>query len=518
MNPALSATTILLATLNAKFIHTSLGLRYLLANMGNFRENTQLREFSIARKPQEIVDELLKTSPTIIGFGVYIWNVTETTEVIRLIKASRHDIIIILGGPEVSYETNEQTITQLADYVITGWGDISFAKLCDTLLSGEKPLHKITNGEQPALNQIRFPYAEYTDDDLAHRLLYVEASRGCPFKCEFCLSALDKTAWSFDLEAFLEQMATLYQRGARHFKFVDRTFNLKTDTSIRILQFFLHRLTEDPTSHLFVHFEVIPDHLPEELKSMIMQFPPGTLQFEIGIQSFNQAVQQRISRRQNNQKTAENLRWLLAHSKAHLHADLIFGLPGETIESFAAGFDHLYTLGPHEIQLGILKRLRGSPIARHSGEYGMVYDPAPPYSIQQNSDVGALTVQRFTRFARYWDMIANSGRFRQTVVLLLSNPSRPSPFNAFMDFSDWLWEQTGKTNGLTPEWLTDALFDYLCNELGYPVTQAKTTLLNDYVASGARGNPSALKDLLPKRPPIPKNNPKLTARQTQHLH
>ncbi|MEY4591987.1 MAG: hypothetical protein RIR18_882, partial [Pseudomonadota bacterium] len=441
--------------------------------------------------------------------------VTETTEVIRLIKTTRPNLIVILGGPEVSYETNEQTITQLADYVITGWGDISFAKLCNALLSGEKPLHKITNGEQPPLNQIRFPYAEYTANDLAHRLLYVEASRGCPFKCEFCLSSLDKTAWSFDLEGFLEQMDVLYRRGARHFKFVDRTFNLKVDTSIQILQFFLDRLTEDPTSHLFVHFEVIPDHLPEELKAIIVQFPPGTLQFEIGIQSFNPEVQQRISRRQNNQKTAENLRWLLAHSNAHLHADLVFGLPGETIESFAAGFDHLYALSPHEIQLGILKRLRGAPITRHNAEYGMVYDPAPPYSIQQNSDVDAFTVQRFTRFARYWDMIANSGRFKQAVVLLFSNPSTASPFNTFMNFSDWLWEQVGKTNTLTPECLTDALFDYLCNILDYPVTQAQTTLLNDYVASGARSNPSSLEGVLPKRPPLSKNAKKLIERQTQ---
>ena len=148
-------------------------------------------------------------------------------------------------------------------------------------------------------DQIALPYAEYTDADLAHRLLYVEASRGCPFKCEFCLSSLDKTAWAFDLELFLAELHTLYQRGARNFKFVDRTFNLKIDASARILQFFLDRMVAD----LFLHFEVIPDHLPDRLKDMIAKFPPGVLQFEVGIQSFNVEVQQRISRRQDNDKT-----------------------------------------------------------------------------------------------------------------------------------------------------------------------------------------------------------------------
>ena len=333
---------IVLATLNAKYIHASLGLRYLLVNMArhggdDLRARSVLREFTIARPPREIVDELLALNPVIIGFGVYIWNVTQTTEVVRRLKAERSDIKVVLGGPEVSHEVEAQTIVQLADHVITGWGDVSFPKLCRALLHGPQPLMKVIAGEQPPLDEIALPYGEYSDADLAHRLLYVEASRGCPFKCEFCLSSLDKTAWAFDLDAFLAELDGLYQRGARNFKFVDRTFNLKIDASVRILQFFLDRLTDE----LFVHFEVVPDHLPDRLKAMIAQFPPGVLQFEVGIQSFNVEVQQRISRRQDNDKTEANLRWLVEKSQAHLHTDLIFGLPGETLASFAAGFDRL---------------------------------------------------------------------------------------------------------------------------------------------------------------------------------
>ena len=183
-----AAPAIVLCTLNAKYIHASLGLRYLLANMGDLKPRTALREFTIARKPQEVVDELLATlgdaalgAVQIIGFGVYIWNVTQTTELVRRLKAARPSIRVVLGGPEVSHEVEEQEIVALADFVITGWGDLSFAGLCRALLHGLRPLMKVIAGEQPPLDRIVLPYTEYSEADLAHRLLYVEASRGCPF-------------------------------------------------------------------------------------------------------------------------------------------------------------------------------------------------------------------------------------------------------------------------------------------------------------------------------------------------
>lgn len=510
---------IVLATLNAKYIHASLGLRYLLANMGELKAQTVLAEFTIARPVQAVVEALLDTlgepapgAVQIVGLGVYIWNVTQTTEVVHLLKAARPEVRVVLGGPEVSHEVHEQAIVQLADFVITGWGDVSFPKLCRALLRGPTPLMKIIPGEQPPLDAIALPYAEYSEADLAHRLLYVEASRGCPFKCEFCLSSLDKTAWAFELTAFLAAMDGLYQRGARNFKFVDRTFNLKIDASVQILQFFLDRLTPD----LFVHFEVIPDQLPDRLKAMIAQFPPGVLQLEVGIQSLNVEVQQRISRRQDNVKTLDNLRWLVQSSHAHLHTDLIFGLPGETLASFAHGFDQLHALHPHEIQLGMLKRLRGTPIARHSVEFAMVYDPAPPYTVQQTGVVDAATMQRFTRLARYWDLVANSGRFTQTLRLLLA--TEVSAFQAFLSWSDWLWQHSAKTSGLTPEALVDALADYLYGPAGLPSAVVLPALLADYVASGARANPRVLQGLLPKREAAQTTPAKaLAQRQERHL-
>lgn len=518
---------IVLATLNAKYIHASLGLRYLMANMArhggaDLATLTTLQEFTIQRPPQQIVDALLaqlgQARVRVVGFGVYIWNVTETTEVIRLLKLQCPQVRVVLGGPEVSHEWEGIPIFTLADHLITGWGDVSFPQLCRALVHGPQPLMKVIAGVQPPLDHLALPYDHYSATDLAQRVLYVEASRGCPFKCAFCLSALDKTAWAFDLEPFLAALDSLYQRGARNFKFVDRTFNLKVETSLRILQFFLDRLQAAPQEPLHLHFELVPDHLPDALKQMVAQFPAGVLQFEIGIQSFNEDVQSRISRRQDNRKTADNIAWLLAHSKAHLHTDLIFGLPGESWDSFAAGFDQLHALGPHEIQLGLLKRLRGTPLAQRSlpgavAEDGMVYGAQPPYTVLQTGAVSAAQVQAFARMARYWDLLVNSGRFGQGSRLLLQGPSA---FGAWAAFADWLWQRTASTHKLSPELLLDAQFDYLTEVRALPAKTVRAALLADYLASGARSNPKALQGLLPRREKTALPKRAAAQRQTRH--
>jgi radical SAM superfamily enzyme YgiQ (UPF0313 family) len=473
--------TILLSTLNARYTHASLGLRYLLANMGELREVTQLREFVIGAKTAEVVEKILMRKPRIVGFGVYIWNVDETTRVVAMLKRVAQEVTIVLGGPEVSHEAGEQRIVELADHVVTGWGDVTFPQLCRQILNGPKPLMKIHAGAQPPLADIALPYALYTDEDIAHRTLYVEASRGCPFKCEFCLSSLDKTAWPFELDAFLGELDALHARGARLFKFVDRTFNLNVKSSLKIMQFFLDKLAAAPGDPVFAHFEVVPDHLPDALKEAIARFPPGTLQFEIGIQSFNPEVQALVSRRQNNEKAAENIRWLCEHSSAHLHVDLIAGLPGEDMASFARGFDRLHALKPHEIQFGILKRLRGTPIIRHAEAYRMVFDPHPPYTILATDRIDFATMQRLVRFARYWDLVANSGRFAHTLPLITAD----APFARFMALSDWLYVNTDATHRIALDRLAALVMEWL-HVTGVDSEAAQAALREDHAGQGGR--------------------------------
>ncbi|MES2319241.1 MAG: DUF4080 domain-containing protein [Pseudomonadota bacterium] len=467
--------TILLSTLNARYAHASLGLRYLWANMGALKERTRLQEFVIGAKTTEIVERLLSHQPRIIGFGVYIWNVEETTRVVAMLKRVAPGVKIVLGGPEVSFEPGEQAIVQLADYLVTGWGDITFPKLCGEILDGPQPLMKIHAGVQPPMAEIELPYSLYTDQDIAHRTIYVEASRGCPFKCEFCLSALDKTAWPFGLDRFVGELENLHARGARLFKFVDRTFNLNIKTSLKIMQFFLDKLEANPDDPVYAHFELVPDHLPDALKEGISKFPPGALQFEIGIQSFNPEVQALVSRKQDNAKAADNIRWLCAHSNAHLHVDLIAGLPGEDVPSFARGFDQLVALGPHEIQFGILKRLRGTPIIRHTEPYKMVFDPYPPYTILATSLIDFQTMQRLVRFARYWDLVANSGRFAGTLAHMLG----AAPFDNFMAFADWIYARTDATHRIALDRLAALVVTWL--ELrGMDKVEASALVGRDY--------------------------------------
>jgi radical SAM superfamily enzyme YgiQ (UPF0313 family) len=466
--------TILLSTLNARYAHASLGLRYLLANMGELQAETRIQEFVIGAKTTSLVERILAHRPRIVGFGVYIWNVEETTRVVAMLKRVAPEIVIVLGGPEVSFEPEQQEIVRLADYLVTGWGDVTFPRLCKEILHGPKPLMKIHAGVQPPMAEIALPYSLYTDEDIAHRTLYVEASRGCPFKCEFCLSSLDKTAWPFPLDAFLAELETMYRRGARLFKFVDRTFNLNVKTSMKIMQFFLDKIEAAPGDPVYAHFELVPDHLPDALKDMIARFPAGALQFEIGIQSFNPEVQALVSRKQDNAKAAANIHWLSTQSHAHLHVDLIAGLPGEDIESFGRGFDHLWSLGPDEIQFGILKRLRGTPIIRHTEPFGMKYDPYPPYTILANDKISFADMQRLVRFARYWDLVANSGRFVNTTRVLLG----ATPFANFMAFSDWAYANTDATHRIALDRLVKLVERWLV-EQGMAAADAKSLLASD---------------------------------------
>ena len=496
--------TILLSTLNARYTHASLGLRYLLANMGPLQERTTIQEFVIGAKTTDLVERILAHGPRIVGFGVYIWNVEETTRLVAMLKRVAPDVTIVLGGPEVSHETGEQEIVKLADYVVTGWGDVTFPKLCREILDGPKPIMKVHAGVQPPMEDIALPYSLYSEEDIAHRTLYVEASRGCPFKCEFCLSSLDKTAWPFPLDTFLAELELLYSRGARLFKFVDRTFNLNVKTSLRIMQFFLDKIEAAPNDPVYAHFELVPDHLPEALKETIAKFPAGALQFEIGIQSFNPEVQSLVSRRQNNEKAAENIRWLTRHSTAHLHVDLIAGLPGEDVASFARGFDHLVSLGAEEIQFGILKRLRGTPIIRHTQDFGMVYDPYPPYTVLATNRIDFAAMQRLVRFARYWDLVANSGRFANTIPVLLGE----APFDNFMAFSDWIYANTDATHRIALDRLAKLVAQWL-QVRGMDAGEAAALLASDYA-----GKVDA-----PTRLVKPADAPKAVApaRQVRHL-
>ena len=475
--------TILLCTLNAKYIHASFGLRYLAANMGGLAARTRIAEFDINQRPLEIAEKILARSPALIGLGVYVWNARQTLELVRLLKAVAPAIPIVLGGPEVSHEPDEQEICALADATITGEADLLFPEICRLLLGGAPLPGKIIPAELPDVAKIRLPYSLYTAEDLSHRVIYVEASRGCPFRCEFCLSSLDLPVRQFPLEPFLAEMEALLARGARQFKFVDRTFNLHLETSLAILDFFWQRYEPG----MFLHFEIVPDRLPPRLREALAKFPPGSLQLEAGVQTFNPEAAERIQRRQNYERLEENLRHLRGQTHAHIHADLIAGLPGEPLESFADGFDRLVALRPHEIQVGTLKRLRGAPIARHTAQWGMVYAPDAPYELLCNSVLPFADMQRVRRFAKYWDALANSGNFSKTVALLWEGGR--SPFWSFLAFADWAHPILNRTDSISLSTWAEMLLRYLAEIEKRDPGQVKATLRGDFARAGRKELP-----------------------------
>ena len=505
------ATTIVLSTLNARHLHSAFGLRCLIANLGDLRPMARIVEFDINQRPIDVAERILALRPRILGLGIYIWNVRASTELVAILRRLDPGMVIVLGGPEVSHETHGQEIVGLADHVVTGEADIAFADLCRRLLRGEQP-PKVIEAALPELSRLALPYECYDEHDIAHRVVYVEASRGCPFTCEFCLSSLDVPVRQFPLEGFLAAMERLMERGLRRFKFVDRTFNLHPVVSRRILQFFHERMTEG----LFVHFEMVPDRLPEGLREWIVRFPPGSLQFEVGIQTLDPAVEALIGRRQDHPRLEENLRWLRAHTGVHVHADLIAGLPGESMEGFGRGFDRLLGLGPQEIQVGILKRLRGTPIIRHDAEWEMVYSPFPPYEVLRTRLLGFDQLARLRRFAAFWDIFGNSGNFIASLPALWNEPDA-SPFKAFMRFSDWLHVAGVQTSGIALNRQYELLLAHLTEIRPTEAHALRERMAVDYLRPGRRETPPFLgtrpRDVATKARP---SRAALPGRQARH--
>ncbi|MFC1467484.1 DUF4080 domain-containing protein [Verrucomicrobiota bacterium] len=465
---------IVLTTFNARYSHTAFGLRYLKVNLRDLEERSRLLEFELSSQPRRAAELILAENPRIVAMSVYIWNLELCTATVQILKKVRPELPIVLGGPEVSYNAENLPIVQLADYITCGEGETVTYELCRDILNDNPPTQKFLQ-KHVDLETLELPYRLYSDTDVQNRVLYCETTRGCPFQCEYCMSSIDNSVRYFDLDKLLPEFENLIERGALHFKFVDRTFNLDLDHAEKVIRFFLERYRPG----MMLHFEMIPERLPARLKALIEESPSAFYQFEIGIQTLNSDVADRIKRPLNLEKIEQNMRWLSTQKSVHMHADLIAGLPGEDLDSFAAGFDQLLKMGPEEIQLGILKKLRGTGIARHDHDWEMAYNPNPPYEILQNKLIPFAEMQRIQRFARYWNLTVNNGNFPNSAPLIWKN--NDSVFGAFMEYSDWLFETTQTTGGIALNRLTKLLFGYLKDVKGFPADQAAESVARDWL-------------------------------------
>jgi radical SAM superfamily enzyme YgiQ (UPF0313 family) len=498
---------IILTTFNARYTHTSIALRYLFANLHELQEKAHIVESVINSSVADAVETILAYEPKIIGIGAYIWNALEVQEFIAIVKKVSPHTYIVLGGPEASHLPHRVDFSK-ADFIIQGEGDVAFYTLCKELLEGNIPKERFIKAPMVDLNAIVLPYAYYTEHDIKNRYCYVEASRGCPFTCEFCLSSADKKVRDIEIGRFLSELEMLWRKGVRNFKFIDRTFNLSIENATKLLDFFLSK-----TEEYFVHFEVIPDHFPQALREKIARFPSAALQLEVGIQTLDPLISKNIHRRLNIPKIEENLAFLQQHTDAHLHVDLIVGLPGESIEGFGANLDKLHSLTQCEIQIGILKKLSGTTLSRHDEIYGMVYSDKPPYDIIQNDLIPFKQMQKMKRFARFWDMVYNSGNFKKTATLLWKEGR---VYNGFYAFSEWLYKQTESTWQISLDRLAELIYRYLCEVMLYNEEEIKAFLIEDIMTVRGRKMPSFLRENYVPKEEQKESTLRLNKRQLKH--
>ncbi len=395
-----------IVTLNAKFIHSSLSLRYLrnAARRAGF-ENVWIQEFIINQPVWKIAAEILKQAPDVLGLSVYIWNRKQSFELLETLQKQSPNLKIVLGGPEVSFESELPEGYTL----IAGEGENKWVEYLNFAAKGETPPRETLEQWNTYGNDLPELYPPYIEEDyptLKNRYAYIEASRGCPYLCSFCLSALDKKVRYFDDANLRQQIKHLIQNGTRKIKFVDRTFNLKPERMRNLMQW----LTQFDRTEF--HFEVVGDLLNDEMMRFLETVPQGMFQFEIGVQTTTEEVQSTIHRKQSNIKLFNTIEALIQQDRVHIHCDLIFGLPGETLDELLESFTEVLKLKPHELQLGFLKFLPGAPIRDQIESHEYRYLSFPPYELLSHKNLSAEEVRFLKQFTEVFDLFYNSKRFQ----------------------------------------------------------------------------------------------------------
>lgn len=444
---------ILLSTLNSKFIHSSLALRYLRA-FGRIQEQAyDIVEYTINMPVLDIISDLTEHDADVVGFACYIWNIDMTLHVASLLKSVRPQVKIVLGGPEVTY-TARRILEQhpYIDYIVQGEGEEAFAVLTARLQNGESPLEpaitgilgrdggdassvtriearndapidvegnaSVADGEKSPikgseevaevadLSTIPFPYEESDMVDLEHKIIYYESSRGCPFSCQYCLSGNANTVRFFPQERTLKELQWFIDHKVKQVKFVDRTFNCAKHHHLPLMQW-IH----DADTATNFHLEMEPVLMGQEEVDLLVSAPKGRMQIEVGVQSTNPETLKAIRRYNNWDHICKVIRPVIEGGRTHVHMDLIVGLPHETYERFGESFNDVFSLTPHALQIGFLKLLQGSGLER-STEYDYVYDSKAPYEVLASHVMPYDEVRFLKHFEDVFERFYNSERLR----------------------------------------------------------------------------------------------------------
>ncbi len=432
-----------LVALNSKYIHSSLGVWYISAGIKSYSKyphNTCVIEGTINQDLSEVINAIIEKEPNIIGLSCYIWNITKALIVARAVKDALPHSKIVLGGPEVSFNAGDVLFKNaFVDYVVSGEGEKPFAMLCDCIADGFEPdidgvctRDKIT--APYILDDIPpTPYSEEYYNTLNNRIVYFEASRGCPFNCAFCLSSRCTGVKHFELERVEKELLSLANSGAKTIKFVDRTFNAHKVRAKNIVKFICDNYGKAIPNGVCFHFEIAGDILDDELISLFTSAPNGAIQFEIGMQSFNEITLEYINRKTDTKVLIQNINKLVSARNMHIHVDLIAGLPYEDFKSFKESFNIAYNLNADMLQLGFLKLLHGAPMREDTDKFPCEYSPEPPYEVISTPWLSKADIETLKAVEDAVDRAYNSGRFKDTIDYAIN--CGHSPFEVFLHIS-----------------------------------------------------------------------------------
>jgi radical SAM superfamily enzyme YgiQ (UPF0313 family) len=444
---------ILLTTLNSKHIHSNLAIRYLYRYCQESFPELRVKEFTVNQNPDYYLSEIFKGSYQIVCFSCYIWNITQTLQLIANLKKVCPDTVIILGGPEVSFDPQEiMRLHHAIDYIVLGEGEVTLQELLLYIKTGQGDIENIpglayrqgacirVTKARPLitdLDQIPFPYKKEDLAELKNKIIYYESSRGCPFGCTYCLSSSLKGVRFFPLERVKKDLKFFLDAKVKQVKFVDRTFNVKKSHSLEIMRF----LQAHDNGHTNFHFEITAYLLDDETLNFLKDVRPGLFQFEIGVQTTNPDTLKAIRRSGDFSKIKTVVERLASFGNIHLHLDLIAGLPFEGFESFKNSFNDVYALKPDNLQLGFLKLLKGTPIREEEVFHGYIYKNEPPYEVLANKYITFKEILHLKAMEEMLELYYNSHHFSYSLDYIITN-FYPGSASFYEDLSRY-WEERG---------------------------------------------------------------------------
>ncbi|MDI9496304.1 MAG: DUF4080 domain-containing protein [Bacillota bacterium] len=481
---------ILLITLDSKYIHANLAVRYLKKYCGDF--DIVIKEFTINQRPEYILGEILAEGPDLICFSCYIWNIDYIKDISYIIKESKSEARLLYGGPEVSFEIKElMESNPFIDFVIFGEGEETFKEFLEEIQKPSPLLRKIkglafrenneaiineSRGLIDNLDIINYPYEP--EEEFENKIIYYESSRGCPFSCSFCLSSIDKKLRFFSMERVKRDLKMLLNTKARQIKFVDRTFNADYRRSMEIMEY----IVENNKNNMTIHFEITADIINDQFLSFLGKMPVNMFQFEIGVQSLNVDTLCEIDRHMDKDKLSRAIREIGKNKNIHLHLDLIAGLPYEDYESFKKSFDGIYKLNAEKIQLGFLKVLKGTKIFRDKEKHGIKHTLKAPYEVICTKYISLGELLKLKNIEELVDKYYNEKYFNKSIKYAAGTWFAESPFEFYSSFSDYwqkydlynkahsrkklyriLYDYVKDMKGIDDEFIQALKFDYIFN-------------------------------------------------------